>query len=86
MPYIPAPDRVAFDFDVENLARKVDNPGQLAYIVYRLMGLVVQRWGGHFSEYAHVRGIVMEAVDEFRRRQTVPYEKTKQAENGDVKI
>jgi len=86
MPYIEAVDRTPFDADIEILARKVDSPGQLAYIVYRLMGRVVSRWGGHFVDFALVRGVVMEAVDEFRRRQTVPYEEAKKATNGDVKF
>lgn len=83
---MPQVERIAFDSDIEILARKIDSPGQLAYIVYRLMGRVVSRWGGHFADFAAVRGTVMEAVDEFRRRQTVPFEETKMAENGDVKL
>jgi hypothetical protein len=86
MPYIPAVDRTPFDLDIEIIARKVDTPGQLAYIVYRLMGRVVSRWGGHFEDFATVRGAMLEAVDEFRRRQTAPYEDAKKAENGDVAI
>ena len=84
MPYIVKTLRIAFDSEIESLVGKVDEPGDVAYIIYRLAKGVVTRWGGRFSDYATFMGAAGEALAEFRRRAIGLYEEKKKLENGDV--
>ena len=84
MPYIEATEREKFDVEIDSLARSITSAGHLAYVVYRLAGMVVKNWGGGFVPRAEVNGAVIEAMAEYRRRETVPYEAKKCEENGDV--
>lgn len=86
MPYVQEAERVEVGPLVATLATKIHNAGQLAYAIYLLVGQVVQLWGGSFVARAEARGATLEALDEYRRRSTVPYEERKRKENGDVPI
>jgi len=86
MPYLKPVERAAFNVEIQQLARKTETPGQVAYVIYAYLKLVIAEWGGSFEMYALVFGAAGEAIAEARRRLLGPYEDAKRAENGDVDL
>jgi len=84
MPYIQESQRKPLDEHILELTLKIDTPGELAYVVFRLMRAYwfVQP---SFSRWAQLRGAVEDQIDEFRTRFIEPYEQQKQDENGDAR-
>lgn len=83
MPYITQPRRDHIDPMMYGLSERIETPGDLAYVVYRLM-LHYWRRAPSFARWAEMRGAVGDMADEFRRRVICEYEDQKMKENGDV--
>ena len=83
MPYIKQDERERFDDEIEQLALETSTPGQVAYVVYRYMLLVIRKFGGNFSAYAGILGAATEAIGEARRR-LHEREDQQRERNGDV--
>lgn len=86
MPYISQLDRIALNPDIDPLSVKIDTPGKLAYVLYRLIGAITIKKQGfaNFTSYVMVTGTVVLTLFEFWRREIAPYEDHKRMENGDV--
>lgn len=78
MPFIP-------DFRRNRIhaGEKPDNPGELAYQLYRVILTYVDSRRS-FYHFAHVLGAIEAAKLELYRREVAPYEDKKREENGDV--
>ncbi len=83
MPYIHHTDRLRLDPFLIGLDTQVQTPGDLAYVLYRIMRGFWRRKPG-FAQWAAMRGAVEDQVDEFRRQVVDDYENQKRKENGDV--
>ena len=83
MPYIPHTQRRRLDYLMLGLDTQIETPGDLAYVLYRIMRGFWRRRPG-FSQWASMRGAIEDQVDEFRRRVVDEYEDAKRKENGDV--
>lgn len=81
MPYIHHEQRQPLDQLLYGL--EPQTPGDLAYVIYRLMLRYWQKKPG-YARWAELRGVVDDQVDEFRRRVINDYEDRKRQENGDV--
>ena len=88
MPYICKEERFLFDSDIHSIASKLTNPGQLTYIICKLLWGV---WDTHrsFKDWCKLRAAVEEAVSDFRERHISVqspegYEYGKLLENGDI--
>jgi hypothetical protein len=84
MPYITSKTRSVFDKDIEKLAKKIINKGELTYCLYRLCLLIVDSWAESYSTYNEIVGALECTKLEFYRRQIGPYEQKKIRDNGDV--
>jgi hypothetical protein len=79
MPYIPKHRRAEAELWPQNV-------GELTFAVYLL---IIEYWrrqgaGARFQHIAEIFGALKSAESEFIRNIAEPYEKQKQAENGDV--
>ena len=83
MPYIRHSRRHDLDPLLVGLDTQLETPGDLAYVLFRIMRGYWRRKPG-FSRWAEMRGAIDDQVDEFRRRVVVEYEDQKLKENGDV--
>jgi len=85
MPYISPPRREAYSLFKQAVKEtRIDNPGELAYLICWACDQYV---GGHLMEFSLLNGVVgvLESCKiEFVRNMLVPYEQGKQAGNGDV--
>lgn len=63
---------------------KLDHPGNLNYLITKLMAQYVKENGLNYRTINDVVGVLTCAKDEFYRRVVVPYEDSKIEENGDV--
>lgn len=61
-----------------------ESPGDLNYLVTRLVVQHVQNNGLNYQTINDISGALTEALAEFRRRIVVPYESEKMWTNGDV--
>lgn len=85
MPYIPRSDRTLLNESIQELAEAISSPGELNYIICRLLTLACTKYGRPgYEEMSAWRGAVQDASDEFYRRVMAPYEDKKCAEKGDV--
>lgn len=82
MPYIRQEDRERLRPLLMGLPEAIKTPGEMAYVVTRLM-LAYWRRKPSYTTWAEMRGAIGDQVDEFRRRVVVDYEETKRGENGD---
>lgn len=83
MPYIVQRDRNDFDPLVEDLASRLTSPGDLNYVITRLVAL----WIGKPLSYTAINaaiGVLECAKLEAYRRLAAPYEDEKVICNGDV--
>lgn len=81
MPYIDPSRRNEF-IDVVNATP--ETPGELCYLVYRLMLNFVQFNKQNYQAISEAIGALEGAKLEFYRRIVAPYEDKKRAQNGDV--
>lgn len=83
MPYIKQADRQAFDDAILALTQKIETPGDLNYVITRIVTGSLRT-----VNYAVVNaaiGTLECAKLELYRRLVAPYEDKKIAENGDIK-
>lgn len=80
MPYIPETNR-------DNLEQRYESPGhpgELNFVISRLLDEYVKTKGVSYSTYNEIVGVLECAKLEFYRRLVVGYEEQKLNENGDV--
>lgn len=88
MPYVRHSHRAVLDPYIEALSDRLvafDHaiPGNLNYIITRLIGRVMQD-SPTYATIALLTGVLENAKQEFYRRQATPYEEVKRASNGDI--
>ena len=88
MPYIKKADRKKFENGLEyltaNLSDKVSNPGELNYVITKLILNYASPSGTNYQVLNDVLGALEGAKLEFYRRVVSKYEDEKIAANGDV--
>jgi hypothetical protein len=85
MPYITRDKRAALDYIVDGLRAAERTPGELNYIISRLLHTYVYGNGGINYEKINVLiGVLGCAEREFYRTVAAPYEDEKRKANGDV--
>lgn len=84
MPYIKSEQRTKLDQLVEDLSFRINNVGELNYVITRLAVRALLQMELCYVSFSTVYGTLCLAADEFRQRLIVPYEKRKCFENGDV--
>ena len=84
MPYIKAELRNDFDFCAEQIAERVNTPGELNYAITRICDKFVMMNGESYTNYNAVIGVLESVKQELYRRKLAPYEDKKMRENGDV--
>ena len=84
MPYIKQLRRLQIDtVTIENSKSEINNPGELNYVITRLIDNYHSR-RGDYQSVNDVVGALEGAKLEFYRRVAAPYEDQKAMENGDV--
>ena len=84
MPYIKQRRRLQLDTGtIENSKFEINNPGELNYVITRLIDNYHSR-RGDYQSVNDVVGALEGAKLEFYRRVAAPYEDQKAMENGDV--
>lgn len=91
MPYIPKTERSNLDPLIERLAPRIHKPGELTYVICRLLWYLWRKDYGinmNFTGWCWMRAAVEEAVADFRDRHIDVrhggYEAVQLAKNGDV--
>ena len=86
MPYINRNARVVMDPLLEGLAQQITEPGDLNYVVSRLLSLciVASHDTPGYHSLSQWRAALTDAAEEFYRRVMAPYEDYKRRRNGDV--
>ena len=83
MPYIEGNLRTAFDPWLDKLDGKIWSPGELNYVITRLIDDFLDS-APTYETYNAAVGVLACAQAELYRRRVVPYEDKKCLENGDV--
>lgn len=83
MPYIKQEYRNNFDSEIKELVKNIVDPGDLCYVVYKLLNDLTNR-GRSFRGMSSLIAEVECAKLEFYRRVVAPYEDQKIFDNGDV--
>lgn len=84
MPYITPKARRFLDPQIDSLDDTIANPGELTYVIYRLLLKFVSH-DRCYETFAKVMGILSCVDKEFYRQEIAPYEDIKIIQNGDVK-
>lgn len=84
MPYIPADQRQEVEEDLIRLIDAIETPGDLNYVITRLIDGYVGAHTFTYSTLNEVVGVLHSAVTEFERRVVSRYEDVKRAAHGDV--
>ncbi|MFW5730539.1 MAG: DUF6899 family protein [Desulfonatronovibrionaceae bacterium] len=84
MPYIAREKRRKFDQELERLALKVENQGELNYCIYKLSRLIIERMGESYQNLSMCSSAMEHAKLEWYRRVLAPYEDKKIKENQDI--
>lgn len=84
MPYINQLDRTALNDKVIYAGRSIQNPGELNYLITKIIQDYVHDHGKSYSVINEIVGVLECAKLEFYRRLAAPYEDKKIEENGDV--
>ena len=90
MPYIDKSSRHRLENtcqggkSIEEIGRKIKNPGEFNYVVTRLAHLYLETNGQNYQHYNDILGALEGVKLELYRRHTSKYEDIKIAENGDV--
>lgn len=82
MPYIKQKRRDA----LRKKGHDMEGPGELNYILYRIVLLYLEHRGESYQTYCDIEGVLGHIAKEVYRRRTASYEDKKIAENGDVMI
>ena len=84
MPYIDQKDRQVFEGAIQELTNIVMSPGELNYVITRLIHGYVNFHGIKYDYLNDVVGVLENAKIEFLRRVVGPYEDKKAKINGDI--
>lgn len=84
MPYIKQNERDRFNVAIEEINCFLCHPGELNYIITRLMHGYVNMNGVKYETLNAVIGALESAKAEFQRKIVAPYEDIKIKENGNV--
>ena len=83
MPYIDPKRREVFDPHISALNAELRNPGELNYVMSKLLQLYCDPPDGYIM-YNSAMGVLECVKQEFYRKVVVPYEERKLEENGGV--
>lgn len=85
MPYIVRTRREAFQGFLEKVKDlRIDTAGELNFLITKLMLIYLEQHGENYRILNEIMGAASCAQKEFYRRQIVPLEDIKCADNGDV--
>ena len=84
MPYIKSEDRPKFDKLIEELTVKITKPGELNYVITKLLHTQVEIQGLKYETIRSILGDLDGVRLEFYRRVAAPYEENKRKMNGDI--
>ena len=85
MPYISHEERDGYAArGINELSDGISLPGQLNYVITKLVLNYMERDYINYSRIALVTGVLENVKQEFYRRFAAPYEDKKKEENGDV--
>lgn len=87
MPYIKQERRRDFEESIVDLTQAFGTdvePGDLNYVITRLVGAYVDIRGEKYATYASVTGVVENVKSELYRRLIGPFEDRKLQQNGDA--
>jgi len=84
MPYIQSNRREVFDTSIEELIDKVENEGELNYVITKLCLGYLKKFSIRYSTLNTIIGVLSCSIQEFYRRIVGNYEEKKKKENGDV--
>ena len=84
MPYIKKEAREYFENEIDRLSSKIQNTGELNYIIYSLL-CRLSKDKPSYRLYSALLAELECCKLEFYRKKVVPYEELKLIENGDVK-
>lgn len=84
MPYIPQDNRDKFHKMLARLP-KIDNPGELNYLISCIMQWYVVNNGKCYQSFNDMMGALEGAKLELYRRDIAEYENLKRDQNGDIK-
>lgn len=84
MPYISQEDRIFFDQKISFNNNAIQTPGELNYIITKLIDYYISTHGKNYAIINEVVGVLECAKLELYRRIASPYEDIKIEQNGDV--
>lgn len=84
MPYINPASRDRFDECIFDLAEEIESPGELSYVIFKLLLGVAYNSEADFTVFNALVGVLETTKHEFQRRVVTPYEESKREANGDV--
>jgi hypothetical protein len=84
MPYIPQENRPKFDDLLDQALNKIENHGELNYVISTMAWEYVLGRKLSYTEMQHVIGTLECVKQEMYRRMLSPYEDKKIEENGDI--
>jgi hypothetical protein len=84
MPYIVPERRDVFDPHLQELAKELQNEGELNYCIYKLSCLMLEKIGMRYDTLSLCSSAMEHAKLEWYRKKVAPYEDAKIAENGDI--
>jgi len=84
MPYIPQDARKIFDKHIREIARNLQTPGELNYVISKIINLLLVHKGVNYNQLNEIVGAMECAKLELYRRIAVPYEDEKIKSNGDI--
>ena len=84
MPYIKQDDRMKFDKHVDALVEKLEEFGEINYVITTILLKMVKKKGKSYSEFNGLMGVLSCVQQEFYRRTIARYEDLKIKDNGDV--
>lgn len=84
MPYIPVHKRVKFDSSIVDLALKVGDRGDIAYIIHKFGVELLKTTDGKYVDRSHIKAGISDGLHEWSRRHMDEYEDTARIKNGDI--
>lgn len=84
MPYITQNRRQVFSTAIAELSSKIEKPGDLNYVLYKLMIALAEKLGNNYDAHNAVMGAITCCQQEYYRIEVVPYEETKKNINGSI--
>ena len=86
MPYITKDRREAFDDLLAQLGPKIKNKGEFNYCISILAKWYISVHGTSYQTLSDARAAMLDAAEEWARRNMAPYEDEKIKENGDLEF